>query len=109
MKEKWLLIGAIAYILWIVMSGFANAEHTPGSGAPDWTKYIDMVDQYCLEHVDRILQGGNPVQDLMDAGLIPPDQYPEGLKMGVNTFDCSNVHKMKKFNDETNDIGLSWR
>lgn len=30
--------------------------------------YLEIVNQYCLDHVDRILAGGNPLKDLIDAG-----------------------------------------
>lgn len=32
-------------------------------------RVLDMLNQYCLEHVDEIVKGGNPVLDLVNAGL----------------------------------------
>ncbi len=31
---------------------------------------LNMINQYCLDHVDTILDGGNPVLDLFNSGLI---------------------------------------
>ena len=41
------------------------------------------IKQYCLDHTDRILAGGNPVQDLINAGMIP--------KEPLQDITCQNV------------------
>lgn len=33
----------------------------------------ERIIQYCFDHADQILVGKNPVQDLVNAGLIPLD------------------------------------
>jgi hypothetical protein len=33
------------------------------------------IKQYCLDHIDRITAGGNPVQDLINAGMIRSDTF----------------------------------
>jgi hypothetical protein len=52
----------------------------------DTDAYIErlkMIKQYCLDHTDRILAGGNPVQDLINAGMIP--------KEPLQDITCQNV------------------
>jgi len=36
---------------------------------------LKEIKQYCLDHTDRILAGGNPVQDLINAGMIRQDTF----------------------------------
>lgn len=38
---------------------------------------VVMVYDYCLSHTNQILAGGNPVQDLVDAHMIP-ESVPSG-------------------------------
>lgn len=36
---------------------------------------LEEIKQYCLDHTDRILAGGDPVQDLINAGMIRQDIF----------------------------------
>jgi hypothetical protein len=36
---------------------------------------LKEIKQYCLDHIDRITAGGNPVQDLINAGMIRSDTF----------------------------------
>jgi hypothetical protein len=36
---------------------------------------LKEIKQYCLDHTDKILAGGNPVQDLINAGMIRQDIF----------------------------------
>jgi hypothetical protein len=36
---------------------------------------LEVIKKYCLEHTDKILAGGNPVQDLINAGMIRQDTF----------------------------------
>jgi hypothetical protein len=56
--------------------------------------YLEMVNKYCLDHVDRILEGGNPVKDLIDAGLLTSTSY--------NDMTCKDVQAMKEIYDSVN-------
>jgi hypothetical protein len=38
-------------------------------GDRDWDTLL-KVNDYCFEHADEIVNGGNPVQDLITSGLI---------------------------------------
>jgi hypothetical protein len=48
----------------------------------------DKITQYCIDHADKILKGGNPVQDLVNANLIP-----SGWFVGKS---CDQVNKEVK-------------
>ena len=58
---------------------------------------VNMVDSYCLQNIDRILAGGNPVKDLIDAGLILDKSASEG---GLKGVACSDIHGLKMRLDE---------
>lgn len=53
--------------------------------------YLERMIQYCFDHTDRILTGGNPVQDLINAGLIPHT---------FDNFNCAGAQKAKEVDDE---------
>lgn len=36
---------------------------------------LKEIKQYCLDHIDWITAGGNPVQDLINAGMIRSDTF----------------------------------
>jgi hypothetical protein len=36
---------------------------------------LNEIKQYCLDHTDRIISGGNPVQNLINAGMIRQDIF----------------------------------
>ena len=36
---------------------------------------LKEIKRYCLDHIDRITAGGNPVQDLINAGMIRSDTF----------------------------------
>ena len=44
---------------------------------------VKVADDHCLNNVDQILAGGNPVQDLFKAGLIPT--Y-------LADYTCKDIH-----------------
>ena len=44
---------------------------------------LKEIKQYCLDHTDRILAGGNPVQDLINAGMIRSDIF--------QNITCQNI------------------
>ena len=46
------------------------------SGLIDYPEVV-MVYDYCVSHTEEILAGGNPVQDLVDAHMIP-ESVPSG-------------------------------
>ena len=44
---------------------------------------LKEIKQYCLDHTDRILAGGDPVKDLINAGMIRSDAFQD--------VTCQNV------------------
>jgi len=44
---------------------------------------LKEIKQYCLDHVDRIIAGGNPVKDLINAGMIRSDTF--------QNITCQNI------------------
>jgi hypothetical protein len=53
---------------------------------PDvYIEKLKEIKQYCLDHTDRILAGGNPVQDLINAGMIRQDIF--------QNINCQEVDK----------------
>jgi len=76
---------AISLTVGLVLMQYAHGILINGSYY-DTDAYIEklkMIKQYCLDHTDRILAGGNPVQDLINAGMIP--------KEPLQDITCQNV------------------
>jgi hypothetical protein len=76
---------AISLIVSLVLMQYAHGILINGSYY-DTDAYIEklkMIKQYCLDHTDIILAGGNPVQDLINAGMIP--------KEPLQDITCQNV------------------
>lgn len=59
-----------------------------------------MVYDYCLSHTDEILAGDNPVQDLIDAHLIPESIPTPGNENETETDfagkTCEDVKHLKE-------------
>lgn len=65
---------------------------------------VVMVYDYCLSHTNEILAGGNPVQDLVDAHMIP-ESVPSGQENETDIDfagkTCEDVKVLKQqFEDE---------
>jgi hypothetical protein len=60
---------------------------------------IVMVYDYCLSHTDEILAGDNPVQDLIDAHLIPesvPSSEENETETDFAGKTCEDVTDLKE-------------
>lgn len=66
-KHTILLAFIIAVVMVINQQAFAQAQNSTSSYEP----YYDNIIQHCFDRVEKIQAGGNPVQDLVKANLIP--------------------------------------
>ena len=66
-KHTILLAFIIAVVAVINHQAFAQAQNSTSSYEP----YYDNIIQHCFDRVEKIQAGGNPVQDLVKANLIP--------------------------------------
>jgi hypothetical protein len=86
--EKWTMISlvsvAVSLTIGLVTLAYGQETETP----------LEMIKQYCLDHVDRILAGGDPVQDLINVGLIPRTRF--------ENITCQNVD-LKIFQKQSRD------
>lgn len=60
---------------------------------------VVIVYNYCISHTDEILAGGNPVQDLVDAHLIPesvPSSEENETETDFAGKTCEDVTKLKQ-------------
>ena len=80
--EKWTMITfasiAISRIVGLVLMQYAHGSIIDDNPTVDRDALIEKlkeIKQYCLDHTDRILAGGNPVQDLINAGMIRSDTF----------------------------------
>ena len=80
--RKWtiVLVGtiAISLTLGMVLVLYAHGliiEDKPAVDRDALISKLKEIKQYCIDHTDRILAGGNPVQDLINAGMIRQDTF----------------------------------
>jgi hypothetical protein len=82
-QSQWFLLTVIFLIIWVFVTSetlwlYFGKVHgvTPEGVNPDaYIAKLKEIKQYCLDHVDRIIAGGNPVKDLINAGMIRSDTF----------------------------------
>ena len=85
--------------LGILVLGLAVLTPIPVAKALIDYPEVVMVYDYCVSHVDQILAGGNPVQDLVKARMIP-ESVPSGDDNETETDfadkTCEDVKHLKE-------------
>ena len=80
--EKWLMITfasvSITMTVALVLMQYSHGliiDDNPTVDRDALISKLKEIKQYCLDHTDRILAGANPVQDLINAGMIRQDTF----------------------------------
>jgi hypothetical protein len=70
--QKWTMLTlssiVITMIVGLVLMQYAHGVTPEGINPDAYIAKLEEMKKYCLDHVDRIVAGGNPVKDLINAG-----------------------------------------
>jgi hypothetical protein len=80
-----LIVAFAIYIIGTIIHAYAYGETPEGVNPDAYIAKLKEIKQYCLDHVDRIITGGNPVKDLINAGMIRSDTF--------QNITCQNIDK----------------
>lgn len=76
-SEKWLMItfASVAITIGLVLQYAHGQEENTITIHPRSMEELKMIQQYCFDHADKILNGKNPINDLIATGLIELSEY----------------------------------
>ncbi|MDW0143176.1 MAG: hypothetical protein QOK82_08710 [Nitrososphaeraceae archaeon] len=89
------------YIIWTIIDAYAYGVTSEGVNPDAYIAKLNEIKQYCLDHVDRIIAGGNPVKDLINAGMIRSDTFQNKTCQNVDT----EIFWSKLHEDAVRDLG----
>ena len=96
-----LIVAFAIYIIWTIIDAYAYGVTPEGVNPDAYIAKLNEIKQYCLDHVDRIIAGGNPVKDLINAGMIRSDTFQNITCQNVDT----EIFWSKLHEDAVRDLG----